>query len=179
MVQEKYDAKQSTALHTDDCTAVQRGGQKQPPVIHRANSQDCTHQGKEKGGVYSLGKRSKVPGVILRKSYTRAWAPPVKCGNAVHYVFGVLIHRGGADKGRPLTTLDRLVHSPTSLLPDSLHTVHAWSWTTTSLRCAMRERFTAFPGQCHAEYVAIHVIPLLQSAVLYQFHRPLSLLGGL
>lgn len=72
VVQEKYDAKQSTALHTDDCTAVQRGGQKQPPVIHRANSQDCTHQGKEKGGVYSLGKRSKVPGVILRKSYTRA-----------------------------------------------------------------------------------------------------------
>lgn len=46
------------------------------------------------------------------------------------YVFGMLIHKGGAAKGRPLTTPDRLVHPPMSPLPDSLRTVHAWSWTT-------------------------------------------------
>lgn len=31
VVQEKNDAKESTALHTDHCTAAYRGGQKQTP----------------------------------------------------------------------------------------------------------------------------------------------------
>lgn len=41
-------------------------------VIQRATSQDCSHQGKEKGGVYPWEESSKVPGVILRKSYILA-----------------------------------------------------------------------------------------------------------
>jgi len=46
---------------------------------------------------------------------------------------------------------------------------------------AMREWFIAFPVQCHTEYMATHIISLLQSAVLCWFDQPfiLSLPGGL
>lgn len=37
VVQDKHDAKQSTALHADPCTVAQRGGQKRTPGDSKSN----------------------------------------------------------------------------------------------------------------------------------------------
>lgn len=45
-------------------------------------------------------------------------------------MFGMMIHRGGADKGWSLIIPDCLMHTPMSPLPESLCTVNAWSLMT-------------------------------------------------
>lgn len=93
-----------------------------------------------------------------------------------------MMHKGGADKGWTLiniglpgahsyVTITRLVTCCPCLIfddrPPEYFAMHKW--------------FIAFPQRCHTEHVAMHIISLLQSAVLCQFDRPfiLSLLGGL